>query len=410
MIPVAPTRTATAGWVIYDLANTIFALGVVGLYLPNWMTDNGVSDSWLGYTQSLAALVVALSSAWIGARSDHSHRRMPILVFTTTVAVAATLTLTLGPVWTTFLALGIALVCFHAGSVVYDALLPTVSTEENRSLVSGTGVGVGYIGSIIGVGIGWLAMNPLKLGYHGTFVLLGLAVLLFAIPTFLWVRDPIVPPRPEKAPGLSSVLSGLVKAWKDSRLYPGVTRFLLGRFLYTDAINTLIGGFLTIYAIEEIGLDTKGSQGLIASAIGWAILGGFSGGRLGHHIGAIRTLRVALVFWMLAIGLALASSGFQRPGLVPIVALLGGWALGATWATDRVVMTRISPPERLGEFYGLYATVGRFAQIIGPAVWAITVDQLQLGRDVAVALLGALVVGGWFVIRKADDSPNQVCS
>ena len=80
---------------------------------------------------------------------------------------------------------------------------------------------------------------------------------------------------------------------------------------------------------------------------------------------------------------------------------------GATWSSDRVVMTRISPPRHLGEFYGLYATVGRFATIGGPLVWAIIVDGLGIGRNVAMAALAVFVAAGWWILRKVDDSERN---
>jgi UMF1 family MFS transporter len=36
-------------------------------------------------------------------------------------------------------------------------------------------------------------------------------------------------------------------------------------------------------------------------------------------------------------------------------------------------MLELTPPERLGEFYGLYGMVGRFAAVVGPALWALSV-------------------------------------
>ena len=43
-------------------------------------------------------------------------------------------------------------------------------------------------------------------------------------------------------------------------------------------------------------------------------------------------------------------------------------------------MLQLSPPRYLGQFYGLYAMVGRFAAIIGPLLWSVVVDGLGLGR------------------------------
>ncbi|MEX2280038.1 MAG: MFS transporter, partial [Acidimicrobiia bacterium] len=103
-----------------------------------------------------------------------------------------------------------------------------------------------------------------------------------------------------------------------------------------------------------------------------------------------------LLIWVAAILLGVFASVTSRPELARGIGAMGGLALGATWAADRVVMIRVSPPEHLGEFYGLYATVGRFATILGPLVWALIVDGLGLGRNVAMLALAALVAAGWY--------------
>lgn len=179
-------------------------------------------------------------------------------------------------------------------------------------------------------------------------------------------------------------------------------RFLIARFLYTDAINTLIGGFLTIFAIEELGLDRQGAQTLLLIAIATAIVGGIGGGRLVERIGPVRSLRSALVLWVAAILLGVFASVTARPELAGGIGALGGLALGATWAADRVVMIRVSPPQHLGEFYGLYATVGRFATILGPLVWALIVDGLDLGRNTAMLALAVFVAAGWHLIGRVN--------
>ena len=45
---------------------------------------------------------------------------------------------------------------YQAGLQFYDALLPEVTTEDNRGRIGGIGVGVGYLGSYLAVGIGFL--------------------------------------------------------------------------------------------------------------------------------------------------------------------------------------------------------------------------------------------------------------
>ena len=326
---------------------------------------------------------------------------MPTLMVTTLVAVVATAGLTWGPVPLTFLLLGVALIAVNTGSVVYDALLPVVASVDRQGRVSGLGVGIGYVGSFIGVGLGALTLDLLDLGYGYTFTALAAGFLIFSVPTFALVREP-ARATAQAPPPLRSVISGLVGSWRRARGHPDVVRFLIARFLYTDAINTLIGGFLTIFAIEELGLDRQGSQTLLLVAITTAIVGGIGGGRLVEFIGPVRALRSALMVWVAAILLGVFASLTSRPALAGGIGALGGLALGATWAADRVVMIRVSPPQHLGEFYGLYATVGRFATILGPLVWALIVDVLDLGRNTAMLALAAFVAAGWYLAGRVD--------
>ena len=66
---------------------------------------------------------------------------------------------------------------FQAGLVFYDALLPVVSTPENRGRVSGFGVGLGYVGSFIGLGIGFALRETL--GYEWVFRATAILFLIF---------------------------------------------------------------------------------------------------------------------------------------------------------------------------------------------------------------------------------------
>lgn len=401
-----PSRLSVASWVTYDLANTIFALGVVGFYFSDWLVSAGQRDSALAGVQIAAAVVVIFLAPWAGARSDVRGTRVPTLIATTILAVVATSLLAVGPVALTLAMLWFAVIGVNTGSVVYDALLVDVSTAESRGRVSGMGVGVGYLGSFVGLGIGTITLEVLGWSHAATFRALAAAFLIFALPAFFFIDER---PAREDAhlPGLRDVVRGLAVSWRKASHYEGVVRFLIGRFLYTDAINTLISGFLALFVIQELGLDRDFFTVLLAIAIASAILGGFGAGRVIDRFGPLRVLRGVLVLWMVAMASGIAAAVTDRTELAWLIGPLGGIALGATWASDRVVMTRVSPPRFLGEFYGLYATVGRFATIAGPLVWAIVVDALGLGRNAALGALIGFIAAGWWVLRKVDDRPRD---
>ncbi len=400
-----PTRLATWSWVVYDLANTIFALGVVGLYFPAWLTSSGLTDSALSFVEAGAGVVVIFLAPWVGARTDGSGRRVPTLIVTTIAAVTFTSLLAAGPDWITLLALGAALVAFNMGSVVYDALLPDVSTPVTRGTVSGLGVGVGYVGSAIGLLIGTLAFDVWELGFSTTFRLLAGGFLVFALPSFLFIHER--EDRRGDRPSLTDVISRLIRAWRLAATFPGMVRFLVGRFLYTDAINTLIGGFLAIYAIQELGLDSAQTRDLLIVAIAAAIPGSFLAGWAVRRLGALPVLKATLVAWIVALVAGVLAGVTDDLALAWVIGALGGAALGATWTADRVVMTDLSPRRHLGEMYGLYATVSRFATILGPLVWALIVDGLGLSRTVAMGALAAFVVAALVVISPLSRLAKQ---
>lgn len=398
------SRRSVQAWVVYDLANTIFALGVIGLYFPDWITSLGQSDSMLAFIEATAGVIVIFVAPWAGARSDAKGKKIPTLVFTTVVAVLATSLLGMN-ISASAMLLVVALIAFNIGGVVYDALLAEVSTEENRGRISGWGVGVGYIGSYIGLLIGTVTLDILDLGYSATFRGLALGFLLFSLPAFFFINERYR--RPTPAPRFVELPGRLVASWRKASTYPSVVRFLVSRFLYTDAINTLIGGFLTIFVIQELGLDRQFVTALLGVAITTAIFGGILGGRLVEQFGPNRVLRMVLVVWMVAIASGIAAAATDQTWIAWAIGPLGGFALGATWAADRVVMVRISPPRHLGEFYGLYATVGRFATILGPLTWALIVDGLGWGRQLAMTALIAFILSGWILLRNVDDSVRQ---
>jgi UMF1 family MFS transporter len=95
------------------------------------------------------------------------------------------------------------------------------------------------------------------------------------------------------------------------------------------------------------------------------------------------------------------------------VAGLAGFALGGVWAADRPFMLRLTPPDRIGEFYGLYGMVGRFSAITGPIVWAIVTSALiksgatpLMAQGVAVLVLLALVIVSYVILRPVSDEPS----
>ena len=64
-----------------------------------------------------------------------------------------------------------------------------MSTPENRGWIGGIGVGVGYLGSFVGIITGMLMLQKWNMSMPALFTVTGLLFLLFALPSFFWIRE-----------------------------------------------------------------------------------------------------------------------------------------------------------------------------------------------------------------------------
>lgn len=431
VIPPAPTytpeipthvirRRAVASWVLYDLANTIFSMGVVSLFFSLWVREQvgpQRADTTYGIITATSMAVIFAASPVLGAMTDRARRRMPFLITSTLVCVGFTALLARAGFVATAIFFVIANIAYQAGLQFYDALLPEVSTDANRGRIGGIGVGVGYLGSYIAVGLG-LALGtgdkPLL------FTLIAISFLAFALPCFLFVRERGNPnPRPINLHTVRESLAETIRTLREGERYPGLLRFLVGRVFYTDAINTVIAimALYTVNVAVGTGLsETEGerqAQLILMSAITFAVIGGFAWGWTTDRLGPKRTLNLVLLAWVV-IFLCAALVGILGLPLwtLFIVAASAGFALGGIWAADRPFMLRLTPPLRIGEFYGLYGMVGRFSAITGPMIWAgvtyITIQRMELephvGQGIGVLVLLGMILTSFVILQPVSDA------
>ncbi|MFC2006894.1 MFS transporter [Chloroflexota bacterium] len=401
-----PTKLAVTSWALYDLANTVFSMNITSLYLPLWIVKNmGGSDADYGNAASLSMLMIFLSAPVLGALSDRAGRRMPFLIIVTVLCVVFTALLGFGNLTTSLILFIIANYMFQVGLIFYDALLPSVSTEENRGKISGLGVGLGYFGSFIGVGSGILLLD--RIGYTGIFRLSALLFLVFAIPCFLFVKEYTTTGFRFQVRMISEAFAQVRHTVANARRFPGLVRFLIGRIFYAEPINTLII-FMGIYVTNELGFSTTEVQILILVSITAAIIGGFVFGPVVDKIGPKRSLNMVLIIWMVVLSGASAAAVFNLPStLFWCIGCLAGIALGGTWTADRPYLIRLAPPKYLGEFYGLFRMAGRFASVIGPLIWGLITTTLGLGRPAAVFVLFVFVIISFLVLQGVQDHQRE---
>ena len=350
----------------------------------------------------------ALVSPVLGALSDRAGRRLPFLLFFTALCIVPTALIGGSPPVVGLVLFIVATFAYQAALIYYDATLKTVSLPATRGKLSGIGVAIGYCGTIA---VGLLIFFG-NVAIPDRFLLAAALYGVFAVPIFLFVREPAPPPGTPKLR-----FADVVAGWSQLRTtiehagrVPGLLRFLVGRFFYSDAVNTIIV-VMSIVTVEAMGLTARDANlillGLTIVAVGASVGWGVAVDRLGPK----RTLMIVLTSW--AVGLVLGAVGIGLGGglglaLFLVAGAILGSGLGGVQVSDRVLMVRLSPPERLGEFFGLYGLVGKGSQVIGQLLYGATIflllDALGVGAyQVAVlSLLLTMGIGAW-IIRPVSD-------
>ncbi len=412
-----------ASWALYDFANTIFSMNVATLYFAVWFVEDlHQSNTLLAVAAALASVLVVASVPLLGAISDARQRRKPWVVgFTVASCVACAAIGAVGQggagsVGWVVVAYVVANYAYQAAQPFYNAMMPDLAPPEELGRLSGIGTAVGYLGTIVGLLLvvpffngAWLPttlMHALRAavpftasgGRVATFVPTAFLFLLFSLPLFVFCRDHH--PR-DSAIAWRAAFRDVAHTVRDARRYPGVLPFIIASFLYQDAIGTIVG-FMALYAVKAMhfGGGTETTLFLVLTLP--AIVGSYIAGRLVDHVGARRTLVIAIVAWialLLAMIAVPTQGGFWAVGLA--IGLVFGWVPTA----ERPLLLALVPEREAGRFFSLMLLSSRAAAVAGPLVWGVTVDTLEptLGTEVAyraaVLTVAAMFGAAWCVMR-----------
>lgn len=408
---LTPTGRASIplSWAFYDFANTIYSYAVVSYAIGLWAVDRlGPSDGqfWVLFAGAASVLLNAVVSPVLGAMSDRTGGRTRYLLFFTATTVVGSALIGL----TDIAALGLVFFAianfgYQAALIYYDATLPVVARPEARGRVSGMGVAIGYLGTIV---IALLILVLDSKASSMTFFLAAGLFALFSVPLFLVVREP---PKADAQPFRLRDVGGswqqLRRTLDDARKVPGLLRFLVGRFFYTDPVNTVIV-VMSVFAVQAIGVSQSQANIVLLILTVVAVAASFGWGQLVERIGPKRTLLIVLGTW--CVGLVIAGSVLSLPTFLLGGAFLGA-GLGGVWTSDRVFMLRLSPPDQVGEFFGLYGIAGKFSAVTGPLLYGSIVSTLlnagwgSGAYQVGIFSFLILLLIGVFFLRGVPEPP-----
>ncbi|WP_261303140.1 MFS transporter [Paenibacillus andongensis] len=402
-------------WAMYDFANTIFSSNIVTVFYPFYLKEtlgkseelNQIASTFITYSNAISSFFLVLLSPLFGVWIDRTGKKKAYLVPFTLIAIVATLLMGASALWHTdqsWMGLNTSLLgvifffmvakfFYNSSLIFYDSMISDLGNAREIPVISGVGVAVGYVGTLVG-----LVVFPLINGNHfeNTFIPSALMFLIFSLPIMFFYKEKPQKPVSEK----KSLLSGYREIWdtfKEARKYRAAFLFMIAYFFFNDAIATAIA-VMAIYANTVMGFTTGQFILLYLVSTVSSIIGSFLFGYVTRSIGPKRA--VTIVAFILIIAISLAAFATSQ-SVFWVAGSLYGVSMGAMWVTSRTLIVELTPEEKRGQFFGLFAFSGKVSSIVGPALygsitWALA-SSGNLASRVALGSLLILVVIGLLV-------------
>lgn len=439
---VAAPTSALASWALFDwAAQPFYTLITTFLFAPYFATavmGNAAEGQKLwGYAAAVAGVFIALGSPFLGAMADGRGRRKPWIALFAAVFAGGMACLWFavpgasGPtVAFVLVAFVVAAVAAEYCQVFTNAFLPALVPPSQLGRLSGAGWATGYFGGLVSL----LAMVGLIVAVPETGkTLLGFDPLmkldaasrqydrlvgpfaaawfiLFVIPFFLFVPDKVAAPMPGHARG-----SALAELWDTLKSLPGnpsILLFLIARMLYSDGLSAIFA-FGGIYGAFVFGWGSLelGIFGIILTLTGsiGALAGGFLDDRLGSKtviIGALIALMVGAIgilsvdkthvlFTQEVAAKVAGSRPFSSIGeqVFLAFAVLVGMVSAPVQAASRSLLAHMAPPEKVTQYFGLFAFSGKATAFLAPFIVATVTAATGDQRYGMASILAFLIAG-----------------
>lgn len=395
-------------WILYDVGNSAFIL-LVSTIIPIYFNDlagrAGISEvdylAYWGYAASVATILVALIGPVLGCIADTENYKKPLFTLSMMVGVLGCAALSLPTSWVLFLAVFVlAKVGYNASLIFYDSMLVDVTTAQRMDAVSSHGYAWGYIGSCVpfAVSLALVLLNEslglsMRVAMTLAFCLNAAWWLLVTLPLLRSYKQTHFSPRPQHA--VQESFRRLGATLRDIRGQKNIFLYLLAFFFFIDGVYTIIE-MATAYG-SALGLD---SQGLLLALLATQIVA-FPCALIFSVLSKRYETDVLIKVCILAYtGIALFAIQLDRQWEFWLLAVLVGMFQGAIQALSRSYFAKIIPPEKSGEYFGIYDICGKGASFMGTTLVGV-VAQITGLANAGVGVIAVLFVIGYLLFHKA---------
>lgn len=160
-------------WALYDFANTIFSSNINTIFFPLYLQAevggdpvlDQLASTFISYLNAFASLFLVIFSPLYGVYIDRTGKKKFLLVVFALLSIFSTIFMGVFAFWQTtatlfHLSLSLILVIFlfviakffyNSSLVFYDAMISDLGTKQEIPLISGFGVAIGYVGTLVGL-------------------------------------------------------------------------------------------------------------------------------------------------------------------------------------------------------------------------------------------------------------------
>jgi UMF1 family MFS transporter len=432
--PALARRRAQRGWVLYDVANSVFLTTVIaalaGPFLLGIAEDAAgpggdvrigplsmAPGAFVAYTTTVAALAQVLVLPLLGAVVDATGDKRRWLTWSALTGSALTLVLAVLPsgAWLAWAGVyALAVVAFGASLVPYNAMLADVSDPEERNRLSARGFAMGYAsgGILLTFNLALVSAAErlgLTTGQAARIDMVSVAVW--------WAAFTLVARRslPGPAAGAAGAPVGVAvrRSLRDLRAsladlgrYRHARRYLISFTLWSDGLQG-VSSLAGVFVVHELFVAQGRTEDdgtpfvmvLVLILQFAAIPGAYLFARLASRWGTKNAIMGSLGIWIAIVlyaWLALASTT-QAVGLAVAIAIV----MGGSQALARSLFTQMIPVGRENSWMGLYETSERGTSWIAPLLFGVTLDVTGSYRHGLASLL-LLFVSGLVVLAMTD--------
>ena len=421
-------RLETVSWGMYDWANSAFATVILSVIYNKYFAqvvaggEKGVDILEINihgaalwdFIVSIAMLIVAVISPFLGAIADSSAKKRPFQIFFCYVGVIFSGLLFFvgaGDYLIGSLFFILALIGFSSSIVFNDSFLIQISTEKNIGRISSLGWGLGYIGGglLLLINLTMLQFPNLVGLPKGYFTVqdcfLSVAVwwFIFSIPTFLFVREKSFGSKlPEGESYIIVGIKRLANTLKSIKHHKELFKFLLAFLIYNDGIETVII-MTSIFGAEVVKMETGEIIMFFLMIQFIAFAGSMIFGHFADSMGKKVAIIISLVIWtFISIWAYFIGIIWDIKTEYWILGVIAATVLGGSQAISRSLCGALTPNEKAAEFFGFYAISGRFASIFGPLIYRLII---HFTKSVQAGILSVTLffIVGMLILLTVDE-------